>query len=208
MNIQLLHRLGAGVAVVGAALGLAGCGTLLDVDFPGRIPASNVDNPTLAPILARSVIGDFECAYNNYTGGNSAHSDEFESSNGNVPGSNWGERSISAGEDDFAIGGCEVNGATASYFGMPAPLGTARFQSEDIFAKLSGWTDAQVTGRGNLLAQVRTYGAYSYLLMGETFCQVAFDGGAPQPAAAALAKAETQFAEAVTLSTTAGNTDM
>ncbi len=204
MNIQLLHRVGATAAVVVASFGLGACGSLLDVEFPGQIPAENINSPTLAPVLARSVIGDLECAYNNYSAGNSAHSDEWESSNGNVPGSNWGERSIGAGEDDYALGACENN----SYFGMPSTLGTARYQSEDIFAKLSGWTDAQVPGRGSLMAQVRTYGAYSYLFMGETFCQVAFDGKAPEAPTVALAKAEAQFAEAITLATTAGNTDM
>ena len=205
MNIQLLHRVGASVAVVAAGFGLGACGSLLDVSFPGRIPAEDINKPALAPILARSVIGDLECAYNNYSAGNSAHSDEWESSNGNVPGSNWGERSISAGEDDYALGPCE---SSVSYFGMPGTLGTARYQSEDIFRKLSGWTDAEVPGRASLMAQVRAYGAYSYLLMGETFCQVSFDGAAPQPPAAALAKAEAQFAEAITLATTAGNADI
>ncbi len=203
MNTQLLYRVGANVAVVAAGFGLGACGSILDVEFPGRIPAESIDNPNLAIVLARGVVGDLECAYNNYSAGNSAHSDELESSNGNVPGSNWGERSISAGEDDYAIGSCD-----SGYFGMPQTLGTARFQSEDIFAKLSGWTDAQVPGRAGLMAQVRAYGAYSYLLMGETFCRVAFDGKADEPPAAALAKAEAQFAEAITLATTAGNTDM
>ncbi len=204
MNIQLLHRVGATAAVVAAGFGLGACGSLLDVEFPGQIPAENINNPSLAPVLARSVIGDLECAYNNYSAGNAAHSDEYESSNGNVPGVNWGSRAISAGEDDYALGACE----NTSYFGMPGTLGTARYQAEDIFAKLSAWTDAEVSGRTNLMAQVRAYGAYSYLLMGETFCQVAFDGKAPEAPAAALAKAEAQFAEAITLATTAGNTDM
>ena len=204
MNIQLLHRVRATAAVVAAGFGLGACGNLLDVEFPGQIPAENINNPSLAPVLTRSVIGDLECAYNNYSTGNSAHSDEWESSNGNVPGSNWGERTIGAGEDDYALGACE----NSSYFGMPSTLGTARYQSEDIFAKLSAWTDAQVAGRAGLMAKVRAYGAYSYLLMGETFCQVAFDGRAPEAPAAALTKAEAQFAEAVTLGTTAGNADI
>ena len=62
----------------------------------GRIPAEQIDSPTLAAVLARSVVGDLECAYNNYFTASAVHSDEFETSNSNVPGANWGERSISA----------------------------------------------------------------------------------------------------------------
>lgn len=190
------------VAMLAAAGVLAGCSNLLEVQFPGQIPTEQISGPTLAPVLARSVIGDFECAYSNYMSGSSVHSDEYETSNSNVPLANWGERTITADENDYAIGTCEGN------FGMNLTLHTARFQAEDVFTKLSNWTDAEVANRASLRAQVRTYGAYAYLLMGEGFCQVAFDGGAAQPGAAALAIAETQFAEAITLATAANNADM
>jgi hypothetical protein len=185
-----------------AALATTGCSNLLEVQFPGQIPTENITSASLAAVLARSVIGDFECAYSNYMSGSSVHSDEYETSNSNVPLANWGERTITKDENDYVIGTCEGN------FGMNLTLHTARFQAEDVFAKLSNWTDAEVSGRGSLMAQVRTYGAYAYLMMGEGFCQVAFDGGAPQPPTAALAKAEAQFAEAITLATSANNTDM
>ena len=63
---------------------------------------------------------------------------------------------------------------------MWVPLHTARFQSEDVYRRLSGWTDAQVANRTSSLATVRAYGAYVYTLMGETFCFVSFDKGQKQ----------------------------
>lgn len=214
MRMIQTRRIGHGLAVIAAGLALAACSNLLEVQFPGRIPAEQTNDPSLASVLARSVVGDLECAYNNYSGGAAAHSDEYEAANSNVPGRNWGERSIGADEDDYVLGECGGN----SYFGMHTTLHTARFQAEDIFTRLSGWTDAQVPGRASLMATVKTYNGFPYLFMGETFCSVSFDKGAKQDqitpgtttrtGSAALVLAETKFTEAIALAQTAGNTDM
>jgi len=190
------------VAALLAGASIASCKNVLDVQFPGQIPTSQIDDPALAAVLVRSVIGDFECAYSNYMSGSSVHSDEYETANSNVPLANWGERTITADENDYSIGTCEGN------FGMNLTLHTARFQAEDVTTKLTGWTDAQVTNRTSLLAQAKIYGAYAYLLMGEGFCQVSFDGGAASPPAASLALAETRFTEGLAFAQQAGNADM
>src|SRR5206468_9253471 len=162
-------RMAAGVVAVTTALFLAACSNILDVQYPGQIPTSQINDPTLAPVLVGSAIGDFERAYSNYMSGSSVHSDEYETANSNVPLANWGERTITADENDYSIGTCEGN------FGMNLTLHTARFQAEDVTKKLTSWTDQQVADRTSLLAQAKAYGAYAYLLLGEGFCQVAFD---------------------------------
>jgi len=208
MRLMHFSRIGRVLAASAALLALAACSNLLEVQYPGRIPAANINDPTLAAVLARSVVSDLECGYNNYSAGSSTQSDEFESSNGNVPGRNWGERTIGADEDDYVLGPCDLT----SYFGMHTTLHTARLQAETIGAQLASWTDAQVTGRAGLLATVMTYNGFPYLFMGETFCQVSFDqaGGAhttltPQDA---LTTAEAKFTAAVAQAQTAGATDM
>ena len=185
----------AAAIVVGVCF--AGCNPnkVLDVEFPGQIPTDQIEDPTLAPVLVRSALGDFECAYSNYMSGSSVHSDEYETSNSNVPAAYWGERTITADQDDYSIGSCD----TAGSFGSNLTLHTARFQAEGVATKLEGWTDQQVPNRALLLAQVKIYGAYAYLLMGEGFCQVAFDGGPPEPPTAALTLAETRFTEGLAL---------
>ena len=190
------------VATGFATLLLGACSNMLDVQFPGLIPSETLNDPTLAPVLVTSVIGDFECAYNNYTAGSSFHSDEFESANGNAEWSFWGERGITSSDGYYVNGPCEQS------MGIYRTLQTARFQSEDVFKRLNAWTDAQVAGRAAKLATVRTYGAYSYALMGETFCSVAFDGGAQQAPVEALKVAETQFNEAITLAQQSGTTQI
>lgn len=195
-------RYGGWALSAAAAVLLAGCHDILNVQYPGQIPTSQIGDPTLAPVLVRSAIGDFECAYSNYMSGSSVHSDEYETANSNVPLANWGERTITADENDYSIGTCEGN------FGMNLTLHTARFQAEDVTKKLTAWTDQQVANRTSMLSQAKMYGAYAYLLMGEGFCQVAFDGGPVQPPTAALTLAETRFTEGLALAQQAGNTDM
>ena len=192
------------VVAVLTAFSFAACNTdkLLEVEFPGQIPTEQIGDPALAAVLVRSAIGDFECAYSNYTGGSSVHSDEYETANSNVPLANWGERTISADENDYSIGTCETN------FGMNLTLHTARLQAEDASAKLAEWTDQQVPSRASLQAQAKAYAGYSYLLLGEGMCQVAFDGAAVQPPTAALTLAETRFGEAITFAQASSNTDM
>jgi hypothetical protein len=179
------------------------CSEPLDVEYPGRIPTETLNDPSLAPVLVTGVLGDFECAYSNYSGGSSVHSDEYETANSNIPGADWGEKTVTAALDDYAIGSCET-----SIFGIVRTMHTARFQSETVWDQLEAWTDAEVANRASLKAQVRAYGAYTYLLMGETWCQVSFDGGAAEPPTAALAIAETQFAEAIALAQQSNNTDI
>lgn len=199
-----IHRSACWAAAVAVVVSIGACNTdkLLEVDFPGQIPTEQILDPSLAAVLVRSAIGDFECAYSNYMSGSSVHSDEYETSNSNVPLANWGERTITADENDYSIGACEGN------FGMNLTLHTARFQAEDVSKKLAAWTDQQVTGRTLLQAQAKIYGAYSYLLMGEGFCQVAFDGGPVQPPVEALKLAETRFTEGLAFAATANNADM
>jgi hypothetical protein len=200
-----------GIVCLLASLTLGACETILDVEFPGTIPGEQLNDPSLAPVLVRSVISDLECGYSGFAGASAAHSDEYETSNQNVPLANWGERSITADEGAYVVGACEAS------FGVQLILHTARFQSETVYNQLNGWSDTQVPNRASLMAQVRAYGAYSLVFMGETFCQVAFDGGAAQPAApatpwvplaAALTLAEQKFTEAITLATQANNQDI
>jgi hypothetical protein len=190
------------VATGFATLLLGGCSNLLEVEFPGLIPSEQLNDPSLAPVLVTSVIGDFECAYNNYTAGSSFHSDEFESANGNATLGFWGERGITSTDAFY------VNGACEQTMGIYRTLQTARYQSEDVFKRLQAWTDAEVAGRAAKLATVRTYGAYSYALMGETLCAVAFDGGPQQAPVEALKIAEVQFNEAITLAQQSGETQI
>jgi hypothetical protein len=191
-------------SVIAATLALAACSNLLEVSYPGRIPVEQLNNPSLADVLADGVVGDLECAYNNYFSGSSAHSDEFETANDNGTLANAGERNITANNDDYATSACEASSLnTAGDFGLQVPMHTARFQAEDVFNRLKGWTDAQVKNRTALEAKVRAYGAYAYTFFGETYCTFAVDGGTAGPVSVASNTAAQEFAEAIQLANAA-----
>ena len=200
---RVIHRSPI-IALTIGGFTLVGCKGILDVDLPGRIPSSQVDDPALASVLVSSVIGDFECAYNNYTVGSAAQGDEYENANSNGGLSSLGTRSVTGDTDDYVVGGCEANTAGGSIAGLHVPLQTARFQAEDIFRRMSGWSDDKasskyVPNRKSFLATLRAYGGYPYLLMGETFCSVAFSGGDKQVPKVALDSAVKVFQEAIAL---------
>ena len=203
---RLLRRAALGFSPLAALVTLAACSNLLEVQYPGRIPVEQLNNPALAGVLADGVVGDLECAYNNYFSGSSAHSDEFEASNDNGILANAGERNITADNDDYATSGCEASSInTAGDFGIQVPMHTARFQSEDVDNRLKAWTDAQVPNRIALQAKVRAYGAYAYTFFGETYCTFSKDGNPPGPPSDALNIAVPEFTEAIQLATQSGD---
>jgi hypothetical protein len=115
---------------------------------------------------------------------------------------NWGSRRITADEPTLAQGSC------STAYGIYTPLQTARFQAEDIFARLQAFSDAQVPNKVSLEATVRTYGAFALVALAEGFCQMALDGGPLMTPAQVLALAEQRFTEAMTLAQQANNADI
>ncbi len=202
-----IRRLGVAALLLAGAGGGA-CRGILNVELPAEIPTKRLDDPTLASALVAGVIGDFECAYNNYFAASAVHSDEYEATGGSPPYNYYAERGIGKDEDDYVVGGCEAASEGGSIFGIVTTLHTARFQSEDVYRRLDGWTDAQVKDRKILMATVRAYGGYAYTYMGETWCAVSFDGGPAQPPGVALLIAEQRFGEAIGLAQQSGATDI
>ena len=180
---------------VAALLVAAGCSDILEVELPGRIPSELLGDPTTASTQAASVVADFECAYSNYVNTTGTLSDQFLGASGNLNAKNWGTKKIY--EDDTAN---EQTGCQFS-FGAYTPLQTARFQADDVLERLQGWTDEQAgIPLAPLRAQVATFGAYAYTLLGEGFCAMRFDEeeGIRTPEEV-LGVAETKFDAALTL---------
>jgi hypothetical protein len=198
------RRLSARAIVLALALPFAatGCNDILDVHVPGRVQEEALDDPTLAPTLAASVVSDFECAWNNYVAAASLISDEFIQASGNLNQRNWASRRITADDPQMAQGSCRMQ------YGIYTTLQTARFQADNAFERLDKFTDAQVPNRAVLKATVKAYGAYALLALGEGFCEMALDGGPLMTPKEVLQLAETAFTEAIQLATTANNQDI
>ena len=204
MKLNRMARM-AGSALMTALLvgGAAGCDSLLEVELPGKVPSDILDDPGLATTLVNSVIGDFECAYNNYTFGAAVHSDQMWHSSGNLVQRSWGQRRITADFPNYVTGTCEGFG-----YGPWLPLHTARAQAESAFERISGFPDAAVENKDNKLATVALYAGYTYTLLGEGFCQTTLDGGPPIEPEAVLRIAEEWFTTAIGLAQQAGNQEV
>ena len=70
--------------------------------------------------------------------------------------------------------------------GFYTPLQQARFQLDDAFNRLDKFTDAEVPSRASLMAQMRAYGGYAILLLGEGMCEMTMDNGPKMTRAAGV----------------------
>jgi len=198
------RRRGVGAILLALCCTAPACdfGDILSVHVPGRVQEGALNDPRLAPTLAASVVADLECAWNNYVAAAALIGDEFVQASGNLNQRNWASRRITADDAAMAQGSCRQP------YGIYTPLQTARFQAEDIFKRLEGFTDAQVPGRIALEAQVRAYGAFALVALAEGFCQMALDGGPLMTPRDVLALAEQRFTEAIDLAAQANNQDI
>src|SRR5687767_6617246 len=122
----------------------------LEVRLPGRVPEEALDRPELALTLARGVVADLECAWDNYVAGAAILSDEYIQSSGNLLQRNWGTRRVPADDGNMAQGLCEEDA-----YGIYTPLQVARSQAERVYERLAAFTDAEVPNRVSLQASVR-----------------------------------------------------
>lgn len=185
------RRAGAGMLVFAAALLVAGCDQLLQVEVPGDVDAGSLDDPRMAPILVAGVIADFECAFSNYTLLAGSVADEIMNASTAAVYNNYDRRFISPSESSFATGSC------ASGTGLYSPLSTARFVADDTYQRLEGFADADVPNRASLMATSAAYAGYSLVLFGEGFCETAIDSGPALTPNEVLALAEDRFTAAI-----------
>lgn len=140
----------------------------LEVESSSRIPAENVETPANAQLLVDGAIADFECAFASYVVQSATVGEEFiyaQQTADRVPSD---RRNTLTTDPRYATNSC-------TGLGIYGPLQTARTSADNILAFLKVWTDAQVsTSRTQLSAIAGTYAGYSYLLLGEGFCTLAF----------------------------------
>ncbi len=185
---------------------LAACSIddILKVDLPGVVEAEDIGDPALAQVLADGVVGDLECAWDNYSAGAAHHSDERIPTSGNLNLQEWGARKMS--KASFSGGFLATSTCSGTPYGIYTTLHTARFQAEDVFDRLETYDLADVPNKVDLQGIVRAFGAYALVALGEGFCSMAIDGGAELTPAAVFAVARDKFTEAITIATGTGNT--
>ena len=190
-----------GLALAAAQL-LTACSGMLDVSLPGNVAASALDQPSLATTLVDGAQADFECAFSQYVETTATWSNEVLNSSGGAEVVSWSARFT---RPEGGTTQCPTATSNRGSFNVYMPLQIARGQSELAIEKLTGFTDAQVTGRALLLARANFYSGYTHMLLSEAYCQVAVDDGPLLTPAAGKAIAEAKFTAAIAAATTANN---
>ena len=186
-------------AVFGFALmGVSACNNLLDVDNPGSVPAESLSDPALVTALTAAALQTLQCGVVQYDATTGMLSGEYLNANGFVDNHPWEWRGIS--EIKGAPGSCNYGRGTTA-MGFYTPLQQARFQLDDAFDRLDKFTDAEVTGRAGLMAQMRAYAGYADLLLGEGMCEMTMDNGPKMTREQVFAVAEDRFTDAITRAT-------
>jgi starch-binding outer membrane protein, SusD/RagB family len=178
------------VAALTLILGAVACDTLLEVDLPGRIEADRLEDPRLVPVLLTGTLSDFECAFQGYAVTSSVLTKEFIGASTARATNIWLARLVAVNETSGTTGCTGIGGAYR-------PLHTARFQGEDLFARIQRFPDGSVPNRSEALATAAAYAAYSSALLGEGFCEMAMDGGPLMSREDVFRHAETWFTNAL-----------
>jgi starch-binding outer membrane protein, SusD/RagB family len=184
---------------------LSGCDSLLDVDLPGVVVYDQfLSDPGSAPTMVVSALGEFECALPQYIISSGIIAHEFQVSGIIGVWQNWGALRDVARNDEGACTGSR----TATNVGIFNPLSRARVLSEDGYDRISAFSDAEVPGRADLLAQLAAYAGYSNILLGEGMCEVTIDNGPAIPPSQVMARAEGHFDRAIPHAQASGNTSI
>ena len=194
---RVARRACAALALSGAGA-LAACNSLLDVNNPASVPEESLGDPALAPALAAAAIQTLQCGVVNFAATAGMLSGEYLSANGFVNNHIWEWRGIV--EIKGEPGGCNFGRNTTS-MGFYTPLQQARFQLDDTFERLNKFTDADVPNRAALMAAMRAYAGYAYLLLGEGMCEMTIDRGPKMTREETIAKAEERFTDAIARAT-------
>lgn len=196
-------RLRQGASGLAVILAAAGCDGILDVELPGRVPVETLDNPAMAETLVLGAIADFECAFNEYVHASAVFTNELITSTIWNVYNRMSSRDLTI--DEFGGTGCITTSSAAS-FGPYRPLQTARFQAEDVYDRISSFEE--VPNKESLLARAAAYAGYSYLLLGEGYCEnsVAVDGGPLVSKESLFQTAEQRFTTAIQHASAAGST--
>jgi hypothetical protein len=183
---------------------VAGCDALdnaLSVQTPERIPADGLAVPGNAELLVNGAIGDFECAFGAYVALTAELSHEMIDATETANRWVYDRRDVKSDDARYGTYGCES-------LGVYVPLSTARWSAESILHHLQEWTDQQVPNRQDLMAKAAAYAGYSYVLLGEGFCQAAIDMSPAMSSQALFDSAVARFTTALDAAQAAGDEDI
>jgi hypothetical protein len=190
------------VLILGATLAAAACGSLLDVELPGEIEESALNDPANAEALVTSAVGAFECFFGNYVLLSANVGDELMVAGSFATFFPYDQRDLNNDAGGYPESGCGGTG------GLYTPANQTRWMADETIRRLEGFTDAEVPGRTALLAKTYAYSGLTYLIFGQSWCAMAVDGGPLIDPPEILTIAEERFDQAIALGGSAGTDDI
>ncbi len=178
--------------------------TSLDQEAPSRLVANDLYQPENAQLLVTSTISDYECALAQYIIAAGLVGDELIDAQLSQQGWDYDRRTIVPALNAYATFACGSTQVPGYY----TPISIARATADKILASLEGWTDQEVPGRQGLIAQAAAHAGYALVLLGESACSAALDGGPELTPVQILTEAESRFTKAMAAAQAANNTDM
>ncbi len=200
----LRHR-AAAVGVALLSITSAACDKLLSVENPGRVAVEALEDPALAPALAYASLQSFQCAFGQWVSTAGMLSGEYWSANGFVNNHIWEWRGVQEIKNE--PGACTTSRA-ATNMGFYSPMQQARWQLDDAHKRISVFTDQQVANRARILAEMRAYAGYTYVILAESMCEMTVDNGPKMNKAEVLAIAEARFTDALASANTANDASL
>lgn len=186
--------------LAGAALLVAACDTdrLLQVETPSRLAEDSFLVPQNAALMVASAVADYECALGAHVVASGLAAGELADATQTAARWTYDRRDVQPVEAQYSTASCVG-------IGVYTPVATARFTADQAFRRLSGWTDAQVANRQQLLAASAAYAGHALVLMAEGFCSAAIDLGPELTSAQLLDTAIARFTTALTSAQAANN---
>lgn len=186
-------RRGASILAAGSLLAIGGCDTvdsLLEAKNPDAINEDQLDDETLATVLANSVVGALTSAYDEAVLWRGSHITDDQ-----VSGINWpstrdlGRRILPYDQGDADL--------------VFSQLSRYRFMGDSMTTRLNNLLEEPQADKR--MAMVLALSGYSYTLMAEYLCEATIDMGATKYNPTELANmAIERFEKAITVATAAG----
>ena len=142
-------------ALLGAAL--AACGDVLQVENPGAIADPQLSDTLNVPLLAATVVSDFQFVYDDVARNGSWLTDEMVSGHNFVGYREWDGRIMKEERTEL--------------HNVYTFIHQARFSADTLSGRLLQLYPQPNAGQNLALARMRAYGGYSHVLLGEHFCE-------------------------------------
>ncbi len=173
-----------------AMLLMSACSDLLKVSDPGSIQGGQLNDPALEQLEVNGVIGEFQYAFGNYALWSGVLADEVFTDHTNVSVREFSLHNFN-----------DLNTINADVY---ENLQRTRQSADDASLRLKGFLGANAATSLNM-ARVMAYGAYSYVLLAEGFCEAPVNLSAGLPPEELFRRAIARFDTAITIAKAASS---